>query len=174
MVETYEEQGPHVPQTFEDFPEEEEKRERESLWTAEQSRMVPPEKKVSIFDGWTKRYDEEEEGEGTFWDFPDKQESCRRQRIWHDEQAKRNQEVEFDECGNRVPVFAGWGPQRVPCERKEFVPPPPPQQVDELAADYDVESELADEREAEAAIWNEYQRERIKGAPSRLSESKPK
>jgi len=71
-----------------------------------------------------------------------------------------------DECGRRVPVFHGWGPQRMPCERKEFVSPPLPQPVDELAADFELESVLADEREAEAFIWNEYQLEQAGGDAS--------
>ena len=165
VVETYEERGPHMPGTFEDFPEPEQKRERDAVWRERQTRMAPPEKKTSVFDGWEKKPTEEEEGR-TFWDFPDKEESCRRQKIWHEEQAKVRPNVEIDECGNRVPVFHGWGPKRVPCEKKEFVSPPAPQLIDELAADYETESLMADEREADAVIWNEFQLEQITGALS--------
>jgi len=170
VVEVYEEQPPYVPETFEDFPETEEKEEREAMWMEEQKRTASPEKEASVFDGWeSKAKAVEEEEERMFWDFPDKEESCRRQKIWHDEQAKVRPDVEFDECGNRIPVFHGWGPQRVPCERKEFVSPPPPQPVDELAADYEVESILAEEREHEAFMWNEYQLEQSPGTLSYLT-----
>jgi len=104
-----------------------------------------------------------EEKESTFWDFPDKEESCRRQKIWHDEQAIVRPDVEFDECGNRIPVFHGWGPERVPCELKKFVSPPRPQPLDELAVDYELESLFAEEREADAVIWNEFQLEQATG-----------
>jgi len=109
--------------------------------------------------------------ETCFWDFPDKQERCLRQRIWHEEQAKVYSEVEFDECGNRIPVFHGWGPERVPCVKKEFVSPPPPQPMDEPAVDFDVESLQADEVEAEAAVWNEYQLEQAPGAQYHASDT---
>ena len=160
--ETFEEQGPHVPETFEDFPDTEQKQEHEAIWMEEQRRMVPPENKMAVFDGWESKTTVEEK-ENTFWDFPDKEESCHRQKIWHDEQAKIRPDVEFDECGNRIPVFHGWGPKRVPCERKQFVSPSRPQPLDELAVDFEVESLFADEREAEAVIWNEFQLEQAPG-----------
>ena len=164
VVENFEEQGPYAPEVFEDFPEGEEKQEREATWTEEQKQRMPPEKEESVFEGWQAVEDKEDkEKERTFWDFPDKEESCRRQKIWHDEQAKIRPEVEYDECGNRIPVFHGWGPDRKPCERKEFVSPPAPQPVDEPAVDYDVESIMAEEREAEAYIWNDYQLEQAPG-----------
>jgi len=160
VQETFEERPPYAPETFQDFPEAEEKLEREEVWQQEQSRVVPPEKKKAVYGGWLGAA----ETESMFWDFPDEEESCRRQKIWNEEQRKIRTEVEYDECGNRVPVYHGWGPDVRPCERKEYVSPPPPQPTDEPAVDYEVESVLADERECEAFIWNEYQLELAPGA----------
>ena len=92
VVEHFEERGPYVPETFQDFVEPEERQEREAVWTGEQRETMPAERKKAAFDGWLdKRHKTDEEGEGEetlFWDFPDEDESCRRQKVWHDEQQK--------------------------------------------------------------------------------------
>ena len=161
VQETFEERSPYAPETFQDFTEPEVQQERAEIWQDEQWKRVPPEKDKAVFGGWLAAG---VDTEATFWDFPDEEESCRRQKIWNEEQGKVREEVEYDECGNRIPVFHGWGPQVRPCERKEYVSPPPPQPADEPAVDYEVESILAEERESDAFLWNEYQLEQAPGA----------